>query len=158
MGVKRNLAKSLIYRVITIMLGFLTSFIITGDISFAINIALITESVQFVYYFGFETVWSYYDEKRLRELIRKEFRDREIDVKLTMGALIDMAKEFSQIDTFIPEVYSSISSFFNKMLENKQLKNLHDEISKYKSSFETTHKGRGFSSDGSYRTNPDESG
>jgi len=55
-----------------------------------------------------------------------------------------MAKEFSQIDTFIPEVYNSILSFFSKILENAQLKDLHEDFRRYKRSFEIIHKGRGF--------------
>jgi hypothetical protein len=55
-----------------------------------------------------------------------------------------MSKEFSQIDTFIPEIYTSILSFFDKVLQNEQLKHLHGEISKYKKVFVNTNKNRGF--------------
>jgi uncharacterized membrane protein len=144
MALLRSLIKSIIYRIITIFLGFLVTYLVTGNVSAALSIGLATEAVQFVYYFGFESVWSYYDEKRLRAQISAEFRDQIIDVKLTLGALVDMAKEFSQVDTFIPEVYNSIRSFFNKMLENKQLSELHEEFEKYRRSFETTHRDRGF--------------
>ena len=144
MGIKRNLGKSIIYRIITIGIGLLTGYLITGNITFALNLTIITESVQFAYYFVFETIWNFYDEKRIRKLIRKEFRDKIIDVKLTMGTLIDVSKEFSQIDTFIPKLYSSILSFFDRMLENKQLKDTHDEITKYKEVFVSTNKNRGF--------------
>ena len=144
MGLKRNLGKSIIYRIITIGIGLLTGYIITGNLAFAFNLTIITESVQFAYYFIFETIWNYYDVKRIRRLIRKEFRDKIIDVKLTTGTLIDISKEFSQIDTFIPKLHSSILSFFDRMLENKQLKNTHEEIAKYKSIFLATNKNRGF--------------
>ena len=144
MELLRSLVKSIIYRIITIGLGFLVTYLITGSIADALSIGLTTESLQFGYYLGFESVWSHYDEKRLRKLISKEFRDREVDVKLTLGALTDMAKEFSQVDTFIPEVYKSIKGFFDRMLENVQLKELHEDFEKYKRSFESLHKGRGF--------------
>ncbi len=144
MGILRSLFKSIIYRIITIGLGFIVAFLLNKDAETALLITLVTEGVQFVYYFGFETTWSHFDEKRLRKLISKEFRDREVDVKLTLGALTDIAKEFSQVDTFIPELYNSVKGFFNKMLENVQLKELHEEFEKYKRSFESLHKGRGF--------------
>ncbi|NVM30965.1 MAG: DUF2061 domain-containing protein [Candidatus Helarchaeota archaeon] len=144
MNLKRNLAKSVIYRIISVFVGFFVTYLVTGDITTAFFVGWISEVVQFFYYFSFESVWSHYDEKRLRKLISKEFREREINVNLTLGALSDMAKEFSQVDTFLPELYNSISNFFKKMLENQQVQELHEDFEKYKRSFESIHKGRGF--------------
>ena len=138
----KNLLKSLIYRAITVSLGLLTAYIFTGDIFSAFLLSIATEIVQFFNYFAYETVWSYFDEKRLRKQIREEFRKKEINLKLTFGSIKDIASEFSRIDTFIPEIYNSVTSFYNKILENKELKELHGDFEKYKNYFEATHKGR----------------
>ncbi|NVM02623.1 MAG: DUF2061 domain-containing protein [Candidatus Helarchaeota archaeon] len=142
MDVKRNLAKSLVYRAITIGFGLLTAYIVTGDIFTAFLVSILTEVVQFFWYFSFDTVWTYYDEKRLRKLIGEEFRQKEIKLKLSLESITDIAREFSQVDTFIPKVYNSVLSFYNKILLNKELKELHDDFLEYKNAFETIHKGR----------------
>ncbi len=44
-NLKESLLKSMIYRVITISLGMLVAFIITGSLAAALSLGLITESV-----------------------------------------------------------------------------------------------------------------
>ncbi len=141
---KRNLLKSGVYRVITILLGLLTAYIVTGNVFTAFALSIVTESIQFMNYFAFEMVWSRFDEKRLREEIGREYREKEIRMKLTVGSILDIAREFSQIDTFVPEVYRSVSSFFKNVLSNKQMKEFHEEITKLADGFEIAHRGRGF--------------
>ncbi len=136
--------KSAIYRVITILLGLLTAYIVTGNVFTAFALSLATESIQFMNYFAFEMVWSRFDEKRLREEIGREFREKEINMKLTVGSVLDIAREFSQLETFVPGVYRSVSGFFKNVLKNKQLKDFHEEISKLAEGFEIAHRGRGF--------------
>ena len=103
---------------------------------------MLTEIVQFFWYFSYDTVWTYYDEKRLRRLIGEEYRKKEIKLKLSLESINDIAREFSQVDTFIPKVYNSVLSFYNKILLNKELKELHEDFLEYKNAFETIHKGR----------------
>jgi len=50
----------------------------------------------------------------------------------------------SRIDTFIKEVYESALNFFTSILENEELKDLHEKISKYFEYFKHTHSNRGF--------------
>jgi len=127
------------------VLGLITAYIVTGDINTALGLSLATEGIQSVNYFAFESIWSYYDEKHMRAKISKEFLEREVNLKLSLGAIIDISKEFSQIDTFIPEIYNSITNFYDKILANKQLSEFHEQIEKNKTTFETINKGRGFS-------------
>ncbi|UCC19669.1 MAG: DUF2061 domain-containing protein, partial [Promethearchaeota archaeon] len=54
---KESLIKSLIYRALTLLLGTLTAYIITGSIAIATGTALLTEAVQSVFYFGYELSW-----------------------------------------------------------------------------------------------------
>ncbi len=142
MDIKRGLAKSLLYRAITIGLGLLTAYIATGDILTAFLVSILTEIVQFFWYFGYDTVWTYYDEKRLRKMIGEEYRQKEIKLKLSLESINDIAREFSKVDTFIPQVYNSVLSFYNRILQNKELKELHEDFLEYKNAFETIHKGR----------------
>ena len=58
------------------------------------------------------------------------------------SSIMEIAYHMSQVDTFIPKLYLSVRNFFNKLLENEQLAEIHDEIKKYKSYFETTHAKR----------------
>ena len=140
---KKNLVKSLVYRAITISLGLLTAYIFTGgDILAAFLLSITTEIVQFFNYFAYESVWSYYDEKRMRKLIGEEYRKKEINLKLSLQSIGDIAKEFAQIDTFQPKVINSIVNFYDTILKNKELKDLHPDFQEYKNAFEIIHKGR----------------
>ncbi len=142
---KKSLVKSLLYRTITILLGLLTAYIFTGNFISAFFLSITTEIVQFFNYFIYETGWSYYDEKRMRRQITEEFRQKEINLKLSLQSIKDIAQEFSQIDTFIPKLYNSVISFYDKILQNKELKELHDDFLEYKNAFEIIHKGRALS-------------
>ncbi len=144
MNWKGKLIKSVIYRVITVLLGLLTAYVVTGSVFTAFALSLTTESLQFLNYFAFEMAWSHFDEKRLREEIGREIREKEVNMKLTVGSILDIAKEFSQIDTFVPGVYRSVSSFFKHVLKNKQMKEFHEEITRLADGFEIAHRGRGF--------------
>ncbi len=141
--IKRSLIKSIVYRVITLALGTLTSYIFTGDIGVATGLALLTETVQSVNYFVFETIWSYYERKRLREKIEKEII-REIDLKINYEFLRELSYELSRFDTFVEEIYRSIINFYNKLLKNEQLEDMHEEIKKHREVFIKAHKGRNF--------------
>ena len=139
---KQSLVKSLIYRGLTLVLGTLTAYLITGSIEIATGTALLTEAVQAVNYFIYELVWSNISRKKLKEKIIEDIRKRQIDLRIDYSSIMEIAYHMSQVDTFVPKLYLSVKNFFNKLLENKQLEEIHDEIVKYKSYFETTHAKR----------------
>ena len=139
---KESLIKSLIYRAITLLLGTLTAYLITGSIAIATGTALLTESVQSVNYFAYELTWSNISRRKLEKKIINQIKKREIDLKLDFSSIKDLAYQLSQIDTFIPDLYISIQNIYNKMLENEQLDDIHDEIEKFKNYFDVRHSGR----------------
>lgn len=139
---KDSLLKSIIYRIITVTLGFLTVYIITGDLLIAIGIALLTELVQFVNYFVFEVIWTnLITKKRLIEEIKKN-----IKLDLNYDAILELAYQLSQTDTFIGEVYLSAFNFLNSIIENENLKDIHEKVLKYFEHFQYTHRNREFAS------------
>ena len=75
-NIKESLIKSTIYRIITILLGMLVALIITGNIVLALSLGIATETIQFIYYFIYETVWTNYHDKRLRRKILSLFTKR----------------------------------------------------------------------------------
>jgi uncharacterized membrane protein len=139
---KQSLVKSLIYRGLTVLLGTLTTYLVTGSIEVATGVALLTEATQAVFYFVYELIWSNISRRRLEEKIIEDIRKRQIDLKIDYSSIMEIAYHMSQVDTFIPKLYLSVRNFFNKLLENEQLAEIHDEIEKYKSYFETTHAKR----------------
>ena len=139
---KQSLVKSLIYRGLTLVLGTLTAFLITGSIEIATGTALLTEAVQAINYFVYELIWSNISRKRLKEKIIEDIRKRQIDLKIDYSSIMEIAYHMSQVDTFVPKLYLSVKKFFERLLENEQLEEIHDEIEKYKSYFETTHAKR----------------
>jgi uncharacterized membrane protein len=139
--IKESFFKSVIYRIITIFLGMIVAFTLTGDVIFALSIGLATETVQFVNYFVYETIWTNYHDKRLRIKIEKT---REVDIKLDFDFLKEMSFEFSQTDTYDKEAYESVLSFFDKLLENKNLIEIQEEVQRDKNYFELRHKARSF--------------
>jgi len=141
--IKRSLIKSIIYRMITLALGTLTSYLFTGDIGVATGLALLTEAVQSVNYFVFETIWSYYERKRLRKKIEEEII-REIDLTVNYDFLRELSYELSRFDTFVEEIYISILNFYDRLLENEQLEDIHEEIKKHRETFVKAHEGRNF--------------
>ena len=139
--IKESFLKSVIYRIITIFLGMLVIFIVTGNLLAAFSIGFATETVQFVYYFFYEAVWTHYHDKRLRAKIEKT---RKVDVKLDFDLLKNISFEFSQTDTYAKEAYESIISFFENLLKNETLAEIHKDIQRDTTYFELKHKDRSF--------------
>jgi uncharacterized membrane protein len=139
--IKESLFKSVIYRIITIFLGMLVIFIVTGNVLAAFSIGFATETVQFIYYFFYEAIWTHYHDKRLRIKIE---RTRKVDIKLDFDLLKEISFEFSQTDTYVKEPYESILSFFENLLQNENLAEIHDDIQRDRTYFELKHKNRGF--------------
>ena len=139
--IKESFFKSVIYRIITIFLGMLVIFIVTGNVLAAFSIGFATETVQFIYYFFYEAVWTHYHDKRLRIKIE---RTRKVDVKLDFDLLKEISFEFSQTDTYVKEPYDSIMSFFENLLQNENLAEIHEEIQRDRIYFELKHKDRQF--------------
>ncbi len=140
--IKESLIKSTIYRVITILLGMLVALIITGNLALALSLGIATETIQFNYYFIYETIWTNYHDKRLRKKIEIT---REVDIKFDFDLIKDMSFEFSQTDIFIKEYYDSIIKFFEKLLQNQYLDDILVDILRDKTYFELKHKHKKFS-------------
>ncbi len=138
---KESFFKSVIYRIITIFLGMLVILIVTGDVIAAFSIGFATETVQFINYFFYEALWTNYHDKRLRIKIE---RTRIVDVKLDFDQLKEISFEFSQTDTYDKEAYESVLSFFEKLLQNKNLVEIQEEVQRDKNYFELRHKDRSF--------------
>ena len=140
--IKESFFKSVIYRIITIFLGMLVLLIITGgDLIAAFLAGLATETVQFINYFVYETIWTNYHDKRLRIKIEKT---REVDIKLDFDFLKEMSFEFSQTDTYDKEAYESVLSFFDKLLQNESLVEIQEDVQRDKNYFELKHQARSF--------------
>jgi uncharacterized membrane protein len=138
---KESFFKSVIYRIITIFLGMLVILLVTGDLIAAFSIGFATETVQFINYFVYETIWSNYHDKRLRIKIE---RTREVDIKLDFDLLKDISFEFSQTTTYVKEAYEAILSFFEKLLQNESLTEIFEDVQRDKIYFELKHKDRSF--------------
>jgi len=139
---KESVIKSIIYRSITLVLGFFTAYIFTGSIGIATGTALLTESVQSINYFVYELTWSNISRRKLEKKIIEKIKRREINLKLDFSSIKELAYQLSQIDTFVPKLYISTKRIFNNMLENEELEEIHEDIKTYKESFETVHSGR----------------
>ena len=139
---KESVVKSIIYRSITLVLGFITAYIFTGSIAIATGTALLTESVQSVNYFIYELIWSNISRRRLEKKIIEKIQRREIHLKLDYSSVLELAYQLSQIDTFVPKLYISTKKIFNNMLENEELEEIHEDIRKYKEYFKAVHSGR----------------
>ncbi|MHA2280317.1 MAG: DUF2061 domain-containing protein [Promethearchaeota archaeon] len=140
-NLKESLLKSIIYRVVTISLGMLVAFIITGSLAAALSLGIITETVQFINYFIYESVWTNFHDKRLK---RKILEMKEVNIKFDFELIEEISYEFSQTDTFTKELYISIIRFFDKILQNKYLGEIHDKILRDKTHFELKHEHRNF--------------
>jgi len=116
-------------------------FIVTGNVLAAFSIGFATETVQFIYYFFYEAIWTHYHDKRLRIKIE---RTRKVDIKLDFDLLKEISFEFSQTDTYTKEPYESIISFFENLLQNENLAEIQEEIQRDKKYFELKHKNRRF--------------
>jgi uncharacterized membrane protein len=138
---KESFIKSIIYRIITIALGMLVVLIVTGDLVAAFSLGIATEAVQFVNYFVYEAIWTYYHDKRLKTQI---LMTKQVNLKFDFKLLKDISFDFSQTNTFIKEAYESTISFFDKLLQNKNLSEIHEDIQRDKNFFVLQHKNRSF--------------
>lgn len=138
---KESFLKSVIYRIITIALGMLVVLIATGDLVAAFSLGIATEAVQFVNYFVYEAIWTYYHDKRLKTQI---LMTKQVNLKLDFKLLKEISFDFSQTNTFIKEAYESTISFFDKLLKNKNLSEIHEDIQRDKNFFVLQHKNRSF--------------
>jgi len=138
---KESFLKSVIYRIITIALGMLVVLIATGDLVAAFSLGIATEAVQFVNYFVYEAIWTYYHDKRLKTQI---LMTKQVNLKFDFKLLKEISFDFSQTNTFIKEAYESTISFFDKLLKNKNLSEIHEDIQRDKNFFVLQHKNRSF--------------
>ncbi|MFX1377105.1 MAG: DUF2061 domain-containing protein [Promethearchaeota archaeon] len=141
---KQSIIKSIIYRAITLVLGTITVYIITGSITLATGVALLTETVQAVNYFVYELIWSNISRKKLEKEIIGRLKRKEIHLKINFEPIKEISYEISKIDTFVPKVYLSVLHFFDSMLKNEELQEIHDELQMYKGNFERIHSARKF--------------
>jgi len=139
---KSSLVKSLIYRAITVLLGILTAYIVTGNIAAALSLAPITELVQGIYYFIYELIWSDISRRKLEQRILNSLQIREIDLKINYTSIEELAYVLSQIDTFVPKLYISTLNIFNSMLKNEELEEIREKIQTYKDNFQRVHSKR----------------
>ena len=139
---KESIVKSIIYRSITLVLGFLTAYFFTGSIAIATGTALLTELVQSINYFVYELTWSNISRRRLEKKIIEKIKRKEINLKLDYSSVLELAYQLSQIDTFVPKLYISTKRIFNNMLGNEELEEIHEDIRIFKESFEAVHSGR----------------
>jgi uncharacterized membrane protein len=138
---KESFLKSVIYRIITIALGMLVVLIVTGDLVAAFSLGIATEAVQFVNYFVYEAIWTYYHDKRLKTQI---LMTKQVNLKFDFKLLKEISFDFSQTNTFIKEAYESTVSFFDKLLQNENLSEIHEDIQRDKNFFVLQHKNRSF--------------
>lgn len=132
---KESVVKTLIYRAITLVLGTLTVYFLTGSIALATGAALLTETVQAVNYFIYELIWSNIARKKLEQEILERIKRREINLKINFEPIREISYELSQIDTFVPKLYLSVLHFFDSMLKNEELQEIHEELQIHKSNF-----------------------
>ena len=139
---KNSLVKSLVYRAITLVLGFLIAYIVTQDVSEALSLAPITEIVQGINYFVYELIWSNVARRKLEKRIFNSLQIREIDLKINYTSVEELAYVLSQIDTFVPKLYLSTLNILNSMLEHEELDEIREKIQKYKDHFQRVHSKR----------------
>lgn len=139
---KNSLIKSLIYRGITLVLGTITAYVLTGSIAVATGTALFTEIVQGINYFIYELVWSNISRRKLEKRILQSLQVREIDLTINYTSIEELAYVLSQIDTFVPKLYLSTLNILNSMLKNEELGEIREKIQKYKDHFQRVHSSR----------------
>ncbi|MCW4031839.1 MAG: DUF2061 domain-containing protein [Candidatus Bathyarchaeota archaeon] len=139
---RESIIKSLIYRAITLLLGTITAYLITGSIRIATGTAILTEAVQSVNYFIYELIWSNISRRKMERMLMQKLKIKQVDLKIDYSSILDLAFELSQVDTFIPKVYLSTLAFFNRLLENDQLEEIHEKIEVHKERFKSVHSNR----------------
>ena len=139
---KASIIKSIVYRTITLGLGTLTAYLFLGSIALATGTAFLTEAVQGVNYFIFELIWSTFSRRRLERKFQEKYQEKKINLEIEFSSLKEIAYDLSNVDTFIPKIYLSTLNFFNHLLKNDELEEIHDEIQSYKDHFIQVHSGR----------------
>lgn len=147
---KESFIKSLIYRVITITLGMLVALIVTGSFTIALSVGLVTEIVQFINYFIYESIWTNFHDKRLRKKIEEL---KEVNLKFDFDLIKQISYEFSQTETFIEDIYESILRFYDKLLSNQYVDEIREDILRDKRYFEKKHEKRSFKESQNLRQN-----
>ena len=69
---------------------------------------------------------------------------KQVNIKFDFDMLKEISFDFSQTNTFVKEAYESTISFFEKLLENENLAEIHEDIQRDKNYFELKHKNRSF--------------
>ena len=139
---KASIIKSIVYRTITLGLGTLTAYLILGSFALATGTAFLTEAVQGVNYFIFELIWSTISRRRLERKFQEKYKEKKVNLEIEFSSLKEIAYDLSNVDTFIPKIYLSTLNFFNHLLENDDLIEIHNEIQTYKDHFVQVHSGR----------------
>ena len=139
---KASVIKSIVYRTITLGLGTLTAYLFLGSFALATGTAFLTESVQGVNYFIFELIWSTISRRRLERKFQEKYKEKKVNLEIEFSSLKEIAYDLSNVDTFIPKIYLSTLNFFNHLLENDDLIEIHNEIQTYKDHFVQVHSGR----------------
>ena len=139
---KASVIKSIVYRTITLGLGTLTAYLFLGSFALATGTAFLTESVQGVNYFIFELIWSTISRRRLERKFQEKYKEKKVNLEIEFSSLKEIAYDLSNVDTFIPKIYLSTLNFFNHLLKNDELEEIHDEIQSYKDHFIQVHSGR----------------
>ena len=139
---KGSIIKSIIYRAITLALGTLTAYIFLGSIALATGTALFIETVQGVNYFVFELLWSTFERRRLERKFQEKYEVKKVNLEIEFSSIKEIAYDLSNVDTFVPKIYLSTLNFFNHLLKNDDLEEIHDELQGYKDHFVQVHSGR----------------
>ena len=63
-----KIAKSVLYRIIRLLLLVIISFLIIGDVSNAISISIIDAFVATLYYYYFDKIWDSHLERYIKEI------------------------------------------------------------------------------------------
>ncbi len=69
---------------------------------------------------------------------------KEVDLKFDFELMKEISYGFSQTDTFLKEIYESILRYFDKILQNKYLGEIHNDILSDQTYFELKHEHRSF--------------
>ena len=55
---KRIIVKSIVYRIAVFLITFVVAYLITKDVKLTLGISILTECLQFIFYFCYEHVWN----------------------------------------------------------------------------------------------------
>ena len=82
------------------------------------------------------------DKKNKSMVAVRKYERKEINIKINFEPIREISYELSQIDTFVPKLYLSVLHFFDSMLENEELHEIHRELQMYKDNFKRVHSSR----------------